>query len=105
MRQTFNNYSGLAALYLMWLDPSALADLAFTFASCSGLEMIYVAGNGVLLVGCAGMGTFYGCSWIVGGNGTSYSSSATGCFTARFTDLALGECAWLAHDGQAPDEE
>ena len=26
-------------------------------------------------------------------------------FTARFTDLALGECAWLAHDGQAPDEE
>ena len=26
-------------------------------------------------------------------------------FTARFTDLELGECAWLAHDGQAPDEE
>ncbi len=26
-------------------------------------------------------------------------------FTARFTDLALEECAWLAHDGQAPDEE
>ena len=26
-------------------------------------------------------------------------------FTARFTDLAMGECAWLAHDGQAPDEE
>ena len=26
-------------------------------------------------------------------------------FTARFTDLALGACAWQAHDGQQPDEE
>ena len=26
-------------------------------------------------------------------------------FTARFTDLAMGPCAWLAHDGQAPDED
>ncbi|MBF0777260.1 DUF1349 domain-containing protein [Streptococcus cuniculi] len=25
-------------------------------------------------------------------------------FTARFTDMSVGECQWLAHDGQAPDE-
>ncbi|MET3558391.1 regulation of enolase protein 1 (concanavalin A-like superfamily) [Streptococcus rupicaprae] len=25
-------------------------------------------------------------------------------FTAVFTEMALGECQWLAHDGQAPDE-
>lgn len=25
-------------------------------------------------------------------------------FTARFTNLSLGECKWLAHDGQAPDD-
>lgn len=25
-------------------------------------------------------------------------------FTAVFSDFALGECAWLAHDGQQPDE-
>ena len=25
-------------------------------------------------------------------------------FTAVFTDMALTECKWLAHDGQAPDE-
>ncbi|MGT2799858.1 DUF1349 domain-containing protein [Streptococcus marmotae] len=25
-------------------------------------------------------------------------------FTARFTNLSLGECMWLAHDGQAPDD-
>ncbi|WP_369911798.1 DUF1349 domain-containing protein [Streptococcus merionis] len=24
-------------------------------------------------------------------------------FTARFTNLSLGECEWLAHDGQEPD--
>ena len=26
-------------------------------------------------------------------------------FTARFTDLSMGPCAWEAHDGQQPDEE
>ena len=26
-------------------------------------------------------------------------------FTARFTDLALTECLWKAHDGQKPDED
>lgn len=25
-------------------------------------------------------------------------------FTARFTDLEMGPCAWQAHDGQQPDE-
>ena len=26
-------------------------------------------------------------------------------FTAKFTNMALTECAWKAHDGQKPDEE
>ena len=26
-------------------------------------------------------------------------------FTARFSHMELGECAWLAHDGQVPDAE
>ena len=26
-------------------------------------------------------------------------------FTATFTRMEMGECKWLAHDGQAPDEE
>ena len=26
-------------------------------------------------------------------------------FTATFSDFELGECCWLAHNGQAPDEE
>ena len=26
-------------------------------------------------------------------------------FTATFTDMRVTECAWKAHDGQAPDEE
>ncbi|MBR3327469.1 MAG: hypothetical protein IKG22_09140 [Atopobiaceae bacterium] len=83
MRQTFNGCSGLAALYLMGLDPGSLADLGFTFASCSALETIYVDGSWALPVGCSGMGTFYGCSRIVGGNGTVYSNSATGCSMMR----------------------
>ena len=30
---------------------------------------------------------------------------ADSSFTAEFTNIALTECAWKAHDGQRPDEE
>jgi regulation of enolase protein 1 (concanavalin A-like superfamily) len=26
-------------------------------------------------------------------------------FTAYFSDIGMTECAWQAHDGQAPDED
>ena len=32
-------------------------------------------------------------------------SAEESSFTASFTDLELTECRWLAHDGQAPDED
>lgn len=32
-------------------------------------------------------------------------SAEESSFTAVFTDFEMGECKWLAHDGQKPDEE
>lgn len=32
-------------------------------------------------------------------------SAEESSFTAVFTDFEVGECKWLAHDGQKPDEE
>ncbi|MCD7846522.1 MAG: DUF1349 domain-containing protein, partial [Oscillospiraceae bacterium] len=31
-------------------------------------------------------------------------SAEDGSFEAKFSDFELGECRWLAHDGQQPDE-
>jgi len=45
--------------------------------------------------------------WRGGGNirfGIYACSPEESSFRARFTNMELGECKWLAHDGQAPDE-
>jgi len=45
--------------------------------------------------------------WKGGGTirfGVYACSPENSSFTAKFTDFALSECRWLAHDGQQPDE-
>ncbi len=37
--------------------------------------------------------------------GVYTASPEESSFTARFSDISLGPCAWAAHDGQAPDED
>lgn len=37
--------------------------------------------------------------------GVYAASPEDSSFTARFSDISLGPCAWAAHDGQAPDED
>ena len=46
--------------------------------------------------------------WNGGGKirfGVYVCSPEDSSFTARFTDMELTECKWLAHDGQQPDKE
>lgn len=46
--------------------------------------------------------------WNGGGNirfGIYACSPKDSSFTARFTQMSVTECKWLAHDGQKPDEE
>ena len=77
-RYLFNGCSGLTSLDLSGLDPSALKDWFYTFANCASLVTILVDSTWALASGASGMGTFYNCRSIVGGNGTTYSSSAYG---------------------------
>ena len=93
MQHTFNGCSGITMLDLTGLDPSALANVGYAFASCGSLQTIYVDGTLALPAGCTGMGTFYGCAAIVGGNGTAYSASATGVAMMRID--AAGTAGYL----------
>lgn len=77
MQHAFNGCSGITMLDMTGLDPSALANVGYAFASCGSLQTIYVDGTWALPAGCTGLGTFYGCAQIRGGNGTTYSASAT----------------------------
>lgn len=93
LKQAFNGCTGLTALDLSGLDPSALLDYAYAFAGCSNLVTIYVDSMWALASGMSGMVTFYNCSQIVGGNGTAYSSSAYGY--ARMVIDAAGTPGYL----------
>lgn len=49
------------------------------------------------------------CHMWKGGEDVSFGvyacSPENSSFRATFTDMELGECRWLSHDGQKPDEE
>ncbi|RDB69437.1 hypothetical protein [Eggerthella sinensis] len=77
MRYAFNACTSLAALDLRGFSPAALEVLAFTFGGCSALTTILADADWALQSGCGGGMTFYGCTSLVGGNGTVYSASRT----------------------------
>lgn len=77
MRYTFNACTSLASLDLRGFSPATLEVLAFTFGGCSALTTILVDASWALPSGCGGGMTFYGCTNLVGGNGTIYSASRT----------------------------
>lgn len=90
-----NGCTALTSLSPAGLDPSTLADLGFTFAGCTNLVTIYADATWALPgSGVSGMGTFYNCSRIVGGNGMAYSSSAYGY--ARMVIDRVGQAGYLS---------
>lgn len=79
MQHTFNSCTGLTAIDLSGLDPSSLEDLAYTFGGCGSLAMIWVDADWALpSSGVSGFQTFYQCTSLVGGAGTTYASSRAG---------------------------
>jgi len=46
MQHTFNGCSGITMLDMTKLDPSELTSVGYAFASCGGLQTIYVDGPG-----------------------------------------------------------
>ena len=96
-RYLFNGCTGLTSLDLTGLDPSALRDWFYIFAGCSSLATILVDATWALASGASGMGTFYNCKSIVGGNGTTYSASAYGY--ARAVIDRTGQVGYLTAAG------
>ena len=92
-RYLFNGCSGLTSLDLTGLDPSALRDWFYTFANCGNLVTILVDATWALASGASGMGTFYNCKKLVGGNGTTYSASTYGY--ARAVIDRAGQAGYL----------
>lgn len=77
MQHAFNTCTGLTSLDLRGFDPGRLTSLYYTFSGCKALRTITVdAGWRLPESGLSGPGTFNGCTSLVGGNGTAYSSGA-----------------------------
>lgn len=74
MQHTFNSCVGLTEI-----DLSSLEDLAYTFGGCGSLVTIWADADWALpSSGVSGFQTFYQCSSLVGGAGTTYASSRAG---------------------------
>lgn len=79
MQHTFNSCEGLTEIDLSGLDPSSLEDLAYTFGGCGSLVTIWADADWALpSSGVSGFQTFYQCTSLVGGAGTTYASSRAG---------------------------
>lgn len=84
MQYTFSSCSGLTSLDFSGFDPSRLTSLYYTFGGCSNLVTIYADSTWALPAsGITGSSCFYNCTSLVGGNGTTYSSSKTSCTYMR----------------------
>lgn len=75
MRYAFAGCDGLVTIDLSGFPTAELEDVFYCFSGCGSLTTIWADANWALPAGCTGMGAFYGCTALVGGAGTTYSSS------------------------------
>ncbi len=74
--QCFSGCGALTELDLTGFDPKRLEDVDRAFYSCKLLKTIYADESWKLpAAGVSGSSCFYGCSALVGGNGTAFSAS------------------------------
>ena len=79
MLHTFNSRKGLSELDFRGFDPGSLAKMDYTLGACSDLKTILAdAGWELLTSGITSFQTFYQCTSLVGGAGTTYASSRAG---------------------------
>lgn len=75
MRYAFSSCDGLAALDLSGFPTAELEDVLYCFSGCGSLTTIWADADWALPADCTGMSASYGCTALVGGAGTTYSSS------------------------------
>ena len=69
----FNGCSNLTSLDLSNFDTSRVSDMASMFYNCSKLETIYCNDDWTRTIVNSSSNMFYGCTKLVGGNGTTYN--------------------------------
>ncbi|EHF02170.1 hypothetical protein HMPREF1008_00876 [Olsenella sp. oral taxon 809 str. F0356] len=78
MRYTFASCTGLTSLDFRGFDPSHLTDLFYCFSGSKNITTIYADSTWALPTsGISGSQCFYSCNALVGGNGTTWTSSKT----------------------------
>lgn len=75
MSMTFRGCSSLTSLDLSGWNTQNVSDMTDSFAGCSSLKTIYVGNNWSTSSVTSDSNMFYGCSSLVGGAGTTFSSS------------------------------
>ena len=83
MRGMFSGCEGLTTIDLSTFDTSKVTDMGRMFYVCSNLVTIYVSNNWSTASVTSGTDVFYGCTKLVGGNGTTFNSSNTDHTYAR----------------------
>lgn len=79
MLHTFNSCKGLVELDFRGFDPGSLTKMDYTFGACSNLKTILAeAGWELPTSGTTSFQTFYQCTSLVGGAGTTCASSRAG---------------------------
>ena len=113
----FMNCSSLTSIDLNGFDLSGVTSAYGMFMGCSNLATILCNADYTALAGDASVGMFQGCTSLVGGKGTTYStahkdasyarpdggSSAPGYFTAKDTETGLEDAS--SADGGTPRKQ
>ena len=71
----FNNCRGLTSLDLSSFNTSKVTSMNFMFSGCSNLRTVYVGSGWSTAAVTESVNMFSGCTSLVGGKGTTYSSS------------------------------
>ena len=83
MQYAFGSCTGITELDFSGFDPSHLTSLQYAFSGCSALATIYADASWALPAGVTGAQCFYGCTSLVGGAGTAFSSANVSCAYMR----------------------